>query len=421
MMEDRSMRSRAEWYQMQAAIAARLPALRPAQQRGLAWWVYGALLAQSACQTAVVGALLGVGAYDAVRQYLREWLYDGADRAAPCRTTLDVAACFAPLLRWVVAWWEGTDLALAVDATSKGDQLVVLTVSVLYRGTALPVAWHVLPANQPGAWMAPLLRLLRLLRPAVPVRWRVIVLADRGLWSPRLYKRIRDLGWHALLRLQDDILFQPVGQRRQRARQLLGGPGHGWIGRGTAFKNAPQRRVGTLVALWAEGEREPWLLLTDLPPERVGLCWYGLRIWIELGFRALKGMGWQWQRTRRTDPTRTARHWLVLAVATLWAAAVGTRAEDAARRGRLPTTLRAPVPPPSRGRPRPCSIIRQGLTWLREQIRQRRLWCVLWLSPEPWPEPPPQLTITYHGLPPYCPTRLPTPLSAGEGEGEGGP
>ena len=390
------MRPRPEWYQIRDAAAARLPGLRPAQRRGLAWWVYGTLLAQSACQTAVVAALLGVGAYDAVRQSLREWLYDGVDRAAPCRTALEVAACFPALLRWVLAWWQGTDLALAVDATSQGDALVVLTVSVLYRGTALPVAWHVLAGNRPGAWMPHLLRLLRLLAPAVPAGWRVLVLADRGLWSPRLYKRIRDLGWHPLLRLQDDVLFEPVGQRRQRAGQLLGGPGRGWVGAGTAFKHARGRRAGTLVALWLPGERGPWLLLTDLPPARVGVCWYGLRIWIELGFRALKGMGWQWQRTRRTDPDRVARHWLVLAVATLWAAAAGTRAEDAARLHRPPARLRAPVPITGPARARPLSVIRRGLSSLREQIRQRRLWQTLWLAPEPWPEPPPDLRMIYH-------------------------
>jgi hypothetical protein len=73
--------------------------------------------------------------------------------------------------------------------------------------------------------------------------------------------------------------------------------------------------------------RGQWV--TDLPPARVGVSWYALRMWVELGFRALKAVGWQWQHTRRTDPRRTARHWLVLAVATLWVLAHGTRAEDA--------------------------------------------------------------------------------------------
>ena len=77
---------------------------------------------------------------DQGRQYLREWLRDGADRAAPCRVQLEVEACFAPLLRWVLAWWKGTELSLAVDPTAKGEDLVVLVVSVVYRGLALAVA-----------------------------------------------------------------------------------------------------------------------------------------------------------------------------------------------------------------------------------------------------------------------------------------
>ena len=69
---------------------------------------------------------------------------------------------------------------------------MALVVSVLYRGSAIPVAWAVLPGNAPGAWMGPILRLLRRLRPAVPPGWTVLVLADRGLWSPRLWRRIRE-------------------------------------------------------------------------------------------------------------------------------------------------------------------------------------------------------------------------------------
>ena len=97
------------------------------------------ILARSGCRNAVLGVLqsLGLG-WHTTRQYLREWLYDGADRAAPCRVQLDVQACFAPLLRWVLAWWQGTELTLAVDPTAKGGELVALVVSVVYRGLAHP-------------------------------------------------------------------------------------------------------------------------------------------------------------------------------------------------------------------------------------------------------------------------------------------
>ena len=49
-------------------------------------------------------------------------------------------------------------------------------------------------------------------------------------------------------------------------------------------------------------------------PAAVDGAWYGLRTGIELGFRALKSLGWPWERTRRTDPLRVARHWVVLAL-----------------------------------------------------------------------------------------------------------
>ncbi|MFO1433678.1 MAG: hypothetical protein U1F76_26885 [Candidatus Competibacteraceae bacterium] len=50
-------------YRMTAAVRPHLPMLRPAQQRALVWWVYGTILAQNACQTAVITALLLYGHY----------------------------------------------------------------------------------------------------------------------------------------------------------------------------------------------------------------------------------------------------------------------------------------------------------------------------------------------------------------------
>ena len=43
-------------------------------------------------------------------------------------------ACFAPLARWVLARWPGTRVALALDATSLGDRLTILALSIVYKG-----------------------------------------------------------------------------------------------------------------------------------------------------------------------------------------------------------------------------------------------------------------------------------------------
>ena len=160
--------------------------------------------------------------------------------------------------------------------------------------------------------------------------------------------------------------------------------------------------AGTLVVVWDTEQEEPWLLLTDLAPEAVDGAWYGLRVWIELGFRALKSMGWQWERTRRTDPTRVARHWLVLAIATLLTLAVGTRLEEAARRGVPPGRLRRPrTPAPLPARVRRTSLFARGLAWLRIQVlRGHALVDRLWLRPEALPDLPEDLTLIRHGAAP---------------------
>ena len=72
-----------------------------------------------------------------MRQQLREWYYDTPRKRGPKRQALRVETCFAPLLGWVVCWWQGTQLALALDATTLGQRFVVLAVSVVYRGCAI--------------------------------------------------------------------------------------------------------------------------------------------------------------------------------------------------------------------------------------------------------------------------------------------
>ena len=397
------MRLPRECYQMQQVIETHLPHLSQPQLTGLALWVCGAILAGSACQNAVASALSAKGNWNSLRQYLREWLYDGSDRARPCKTELDVSLCFAPLLKWVLGWWRSGRLALAVDPTLKGDQTTAIVISVVYRGCAIPVAWRIQRANQRGSWMDQIVELLRELAPAVPREMTVIVLCDRGLASPKLWKQIRAHGWHPYMRYPKSVTFCAQGGRRLPARAFVPRPDTAWIGQGTAFGSAAAKRRCTLLAVWYVEQEEPWIILTDLPPDQVGVSWYALRFWIELGFKAIKSLGWKWDKSRRTDPARISRHWLVLAVATLLTLAYGTRVEDAYDRRIAPGNLRTPPKAPAlihrnpwRRTGRTVSVIRHGIDWLRRLLLQGRLWSRVWLLPEPWPQPKPNLEVIPH-------------------------
>jgi hypothetical protein len=325
-----------------------------------------------------------------VRQQLREFCYEAnANRGKP-RRAWAVERCFAPLLAWVLSWWEGPQLALAVAATTLGQGVVVLVVSVVYRGCAIPVAWAVLPATEKPAWRGEGLRMLGPVGAVVPRRFFVSVLAARGLYARWLFQRLVRWGWHPVLRINTGGTFRPAARAHYRPlRERVPPPGTHWVGHGTAFPG-PRRRLNcTLLARGDEGSADPWLLLTDLAPSAGNACWSGLRAWIEQGFKITKRGGWQWQRTRMSDPQRAARRWLAVAVATLWLLRVGGRAEEALPVGTLLPLTNADCPA-SRPRQATClrwvSVFRQGWsTILVALLNQRRLPRGRFV-PEPWPQ-----------------------------------
>lgn len=379
-------------------VGTHLPGLSRTQVRVLAQWSLGLVLARSCALTAVAifWATALAQSEDAVRQRLREWCSAATAKAGAKRGTtrreVPVAACFVPLLGWVLSWWEGAQLALALDATTLGSRFVVLAVSVVYRGCAIPVGWVILPAGEKHAWKHEWLRLLRCLRPAVPSAMTVIVLADRGLYARWLFVRIVRLGWHPFLRVNAGGTFRPDGARAfQRLGTFAPAPDSRWEGTGTAFQGTASRLRCTLLAWRKAGCADVWLLLTDLPPDVADAGWYGLRAWIEQGFKVTKRGGWQWQRTRMTDPDRAARLWLAVAVATLWLLSVGgaaevtvpestlldvTQALAQGRRQRQATRLRV------------VSVFRRGLTLIWAALLNRAPLPTGRFVPEPWPAIP---------------------------------
>jgi hypothetical protein len=66
-----------------------------------------------------------------VRQQGREFCSKATAQRGTHRSALAVAPCFVPLLGGVVPQWEGTQLALALDATTLGSRCTVLALSVV--------------------------------------------------------------------------------------------------------------------------------------------------------------------------------------------------------------------------------------------------------------------------------------------------
>jgi hypothetical protein len=119
--------------QWRTTIMQHLPPLSKPQATVLALWSFGMVLARS-CALSAVSHFLATGMRrqeQSVRQQWREWYYDTPRKRGTKRQALHVETCFPVLLGWVVSWWQGTHLALAIEAPAWGTRFGVLAVSVL--------------------------------------------------------------------------------------------------------------------------------------------------------------------------------------------------------------------------------------------------------------------------------------------------
>ena len=374
----------------------RLPAAQPLRLtavRRLALLVTGIIAARSGVIGQVAAELFALGltratAAESIARRLRRTLADAR---------LEPQTCYAPMLGLVVAWDElrraGAPVVVAVDESSKADEVHLLRASLAYRGTSLPLAWEVWEQNQAqpeghywAAVEAVLARVAALLPPGLPV----VVVADRAYDVPAFVDRVAAHGWHWAVRCKANgaMRFRDRTGRERAIREVvrrhLPAPGRRWKGRGQVFKDAGWRDA-SVVAVWGRGHKEPLVVLTDLPPRWKVLRAYQRRFWIAPGFRNDKRKGWQWEASQ----VQGVAHHAVLLVAMAWASLVTVCAGIAAAQDRLAreATKRARG---CRGQPRHArqSVFTLGLRalrrWLYGTARRTLPWRVVDLDAPSW-------------------------------------
>jgi len=140
------------------------------------------------------------------------------------------------------------------------------------------------------------------------------------------------------------------------------------------------------------GDEEPWIIVTDLPPQQTRGAWYRLHAWIEGGFKDYKRGQWGWQHTKMLDPERAERLWLALAVSTLWVVGVGSQAEVSRPAKHLEQLPPKHVARQSAGsgtkgpHGRDLSCLTRGRLCLLAAVWRGEAWPQAALWPEPWPE-----------------------------------
>jgi hypothetical protein len=222
-------------------------------------------------------------------------------------------------------------------------------------------------------------------------------LDDEGAGRPGLGRplAVYDQASPGLASLRTDQSPRPLSCVRLRplATADAGGQPRGAAGGGPRDLRCPpaRQRACTLLARWETGYRDPWLILTALPPTTVAVAWYALRAWIAWGFTDRKRGGGHGEQTTMLAPARAERRWLAVAVAPCGTVSGGGPAEVAQPR---PQVSQLPEQHSARKRAtgqRPARSLRGCRRGRLVILAARCLGQPLpvgYILPEPWPRSP---------------------------------
>lgn len=290
---------------------------------------------------------------------------------------VSVDRLWRPLVPQLLAGWAGQEVTLVFDPTPLGTRWTVLWVGIVRHRRVLPLAWRLVPQQDP--WpdtLGPLLRpLLAAIAAAVPAGCTVTMLGDRGVSGPTLWDACRELGWEVVLRLN-------VGDRQanrlrlgadasepaaaaawapeQRLWDWAGQARSGWHGAAQIFKGAGWRS-GFLTVYQRRDARERWVLFSTRPGGYARVREYARRGRVDATFADGKRRGWGLEQSHVRQEAHLDRLLLVWHLAIWWLHALGL---TVIRRG-----LRTQFDRHDR---RDRSLLRLGRLWLLDEALHGR-------------------------------------------------
>jgi hypothetical protein len=231
-------------------------------------------------------------------------------------TNIRVCEWYEPVIRPILNAHLGLEYRLVVDGSKVGPWHQLLLISLAYHHRTIPITWMWVPRRRGHSSAARQLSLLRYVHRLLPVNAQVLLVGDQEFGAIEVLKQLDQWQWGYVLRQKSTELFRPdaktpwkaFGDVIQKAGQEV------WLGR---VEYTQQHIYPThLLAYWQRGEKEPWLLATNLLCLKAALKAYRRRVWIEGTFGDLKDNGFDLESSRLR--TTMHLHRLTLAVMLLY-------------------------------------------------------------------------------------------------------
>ena len=302
-----------------------LPKERVTRVRNVAWMIVGMYLSQSVHLSYMARRLPFAAKLPSITDRFRRLI----DNAA-----FTVREWYRPIAEELLTEAARCErVTLILDGTKVGAGHQLLMVALAYRKRALPIAWEWVKGARGHSKTNVQLKLLRAVHALMPETARVLVVGDCEFGEIRVAQQLERWHWNYVLRLPGNtrVCVSRMSLTWRNLASLVSGRDQvAWHEH--AVVTFMHLHHAHLLTLWATQEKEPWLLMTNLPDARSALKAYRRRMWIEERFGDWKDHGVRLEKTHLRGADHLSRLVFLVALLYLWLITRGAQAIKAGER-----------------------------------------------------------------------------------------
>lgn len=283
---------------------------------------------------------------------------------------------YGPLIQQALVDWGEHTLYLALDTSLLWDQYCIIRISVVFRGRAVPIVWHVLEHGSSSVSYETYKDLLDKAAKLTPLHCPVVFLADRGFADVDLMRHLQRLGWHWRIRIKSSFWIKRRNHQPCKLSQLGLAPGQAYFWHHVLITKRYFRPVHVALARLESGNQY-WYVVSDQLTGVETFDEYGRRFNIEENFLDDKSNGFQLEASWIRSADALNRLCFVLAMTTLFLVAQGVDVVAQGKRRMVDAHWE-----------RGSSYLKIGWAWVKKALVNR--WTLLTrlrLPGEPDPEP----------------------------------
>ena len=249
------------------------PGERVTRMRNFSWLLVGLYESRSVHLSKVAEKIPGNAFLPSLTRRMRRLLDNPAIR---------VREWYEPLAKSVIRRMAAGEIRLIVDGSKVGFGHQLLLVAMAYRRRSIPLAWTWVKGSRGHSTVHKQKALLSYVHSLIPAENQVLLVGDAEFGEVAVQKLLEKWHWRYVLRQKGRYLLHPQGQAHfQRLDSLVQKAGQSvWLE--ACRLTAKYAYTVNFLAYWKPGEKDPWLLATNLESPRATRKAYRRRMWIEM-------------------------------------------------------------------------------------------------------------------------------------------